>query len=183
MLGSFAGKLLVASPQLLDTNFGRSVVLVCIHDENGAFGLVLNRPLPVAVPDALPEWAGHTSDPAVIFGGGPVEPTRVNGLGFSRSTPGGDWKPVTHGIGLVDLARGPEDVSRQVDRLRLFVGYAGWGSSQLEAEVARNDWFVVEAHSNDPFSLAPQDLWRDVLRRQADPLVMYSTFPSDLSAN
>ena len=183
MLGSFAGKLLVASPRLRDTNFSRSVVLICAHDENGAFGLVLNRPLPVPVPDALPDWAGHTSDPAVIFGGGPVEPMLVNGLGYSRTSPGGDWKPVTRGLGLVDLARGPEGVAREVEHLRLFIGYAGWGPSQLEAEVARDDWFVVGAHSGDPFSLAPQDLWRNVLRRQADPLVMYSTFPADLSAN
>lgn len=183
MLGSFAGKLLVASPRLLDTNFSRTVVLVCLHDENGAFGLVLNRPLPVAVPDALPDWAGHTSDPAVIFGGGPVEPMVVNGLGLSRTRPGGDWKPVTRGIGLVDLARGPEAVADEVERLRLFVGYAGWAPNQLEAEVARDDWFVVDAHSSDPFTLAPQGLWRDVLRRQPDPLVMYSTFPTDVSAN
>ena len=183
MLGSFAGKLLVAGPQLLDPNFGRTVILVCVHDEHGAFGLVLNRPLPVPVPDALPDWAGHTSEPAVIFGGGPVEPMLVNGLGYSRTSRGSDWKPVTRGLGLVDLARGPEGVGRDVERLRLFVGYAGWGPSQLEAEVARDDWLVVEAHSTDPFSLTPQALWRDVLRRQADPLVMYSTFPADLSAN
>jgi len=183
MLGSFAGKLLVASPRLLDTNFSRSVVLVCVHDENGAFGLVLNRPLPVRVPDALPDWAGHTSEPAVIFGGGPVEPALVNGLGFSRANPGGAWKPVVRGIGIVDLAQGPEGVAPSVERLRLFVGYAGWGASQLEAEVARDDWFVVDAHPGDPFTLAPQGLWRDVLRRQADPLVMYSTFPADVSAN
>lgn len=183
MLGSFAGQLLVASPQLLDSNFGRSVVLVCMHDENGAFGLMLNRPLPMSVEDALPAWAERVSEPPVFFGGGPVETTVVSALGFSRVAPEEGWTPVARGIGLVDLARGPEGIATAVERLRLFVGYAGWAASQLEAEVARGDWFVVGAHSGDPFSLAPQHLWRDVLRRQPDPLVMYSTFPLDPSVN
>ena len=181
MLGSFAGKLLVASPQLLDTIFSRSVVLVCVHDENGAFGLVLNRPLPVGVPEALPDWAERASEPAVMFAGGPVQPTLVSGLGFSRTARGDDWTPVTRGVGLVDLAR--EEIATGIERLRLFAGYAGWGAGQLENEVVREDWFVVEARSDDAFSLAPEGLWRDVLRRQLDPLVMYSTFPADPLSN
>ncbi len=183
MLGSFAGKLLLASPQLLDPNFRRSVVLVCVHDENGALGLVLNRPLPVSVPDALPDWGDHASEPAVMFAGGPVEPSLVNGLGFSRGTMGAEWTPVSRGVGLIDLSRGPDAVAAEVERLRLFVGYSGWGPSQLEAEVMRDDWFVVEPFAGDAFTLEPHDLWRDVLRRQPDPLVMYSTFPLDVSSN
>src|SRR5690606_27818234 len=84
MSESYAGKLLVAGPDLLDPNFARSVVLICLHDDAGAFGLVLNRPLAAAVVDHLPAWAEWASHPASLFSGGPVDPTAVVGLGRTR---------------------------------------------------------------------------------------------------
>lgn len=179
------GNLLVSAPQLTDPNFHRTVVLVVEHDDDGSVGLVLNRPATTEVAAVLPQWAqsGLLADPPVVFVGGPVSPdaaigvARLGGLA-PRSSPAlvGDH-------GLVDLAAGPDEQSRIVQRLRVFVGYAGWGPGQLQAERRSGAWFVVPAHDSDVLSPEPQELWRRVLRRQPGHLQMLASFPVDLAAN
>lgn len=181
---ALSGRLLVATPLLEDGNFRRAVVLVCSHDQTGAFGVILNRPLDELVEAHLPRWAGRSAPPRVLFGGGPVETNRVIALGRRRSegeTPG--WAHVAPGIGLLDLGIPPEELAPGVDAIRLFAGYAGWGSGQLEHEIEQDSWFVVDAFPRDVFAAEPRDLWRTVLRRQASPLAIYATFPEDTALN
>jgi putative transcriptional regulator len=181
---SFSGRLLVAAPSLLDPNFARTVVLILDHDEDGALGIVLNRPSEVDVADVLPGWEQVTAAPTVLFGGGPVEPTAVIGLGRARGAPPEDgWEPITGRIRAVDPTEDPSLTAIDVDVVRLFAGYAGWGPGQLEAELDDDAWFVLDPRDDDPFSDQPDRLWHRVFERQGGELRLLATFPADPSLN
>ena len=184
MPDALAGRLLVATPLLEDPNFRRTVVLVCSHDPGGAFGVILNRPMDELVEAHLPRWASRSAVPPVLFGGGPVDTNRV--IALARNQWGGEtvgWTRVAPEVGLLDLGIPPEDLAPGVEAVRLFAGYAGWGEGQLEQEIARDSWFVVEAVPRDVFTDEPRRLWHDVLRRQPGPLALYATFPEDTNLN
>ncbi len=180
---SVRGRLLVATPQLTDPNFSRTVVLIVEHDRDGAFGVVVNRPTDTKVADALGSWADVASTPAVVFRGGPVGLDQAIGLGMrDGATPGPGWAPLLGGLGCVDLGAGPGAPTFQ--RLRVFVGSSGWGSGQLEREIEEGSWFVVDAEPEaDVFSALPARLWAEVLRRQPGRTAWFANAPEDLSAN
>ena len=186
------GQLLVATPDLQDLNFSRTVVLVLEHSPEGALGVVLNRPSDTPLRDALPEWSLLSPEPSVVFFGGPVQPESAIALGRRAGTgeggtegtdEGSGFAALFGGLGTVDLERAPEDVGEPVDRVRVFAGYAGWGPGQLEGELEANGWFVVDADRTDAWSSDPESLWRTVLRRQRGPLRVFANFPADPSSN
>lgn len=178
------GRLLVATPVLGDPNFDRTVVLVLEHSDEGAVGLVLNRPSETAVGEPLPEWDEVAASPSVIFVGGPVAQTAVIGLArHGGSEPIEGWRPLGAGVGIVDLAGRPDEVASSIEDLRLFAGYAGWGHLQLEAEIDAGAWWVVDAMPYDACHPHPERLWSTVLGRQPGRLAMYANFPEDPSAN
>lgn len=183
---SLRGKLLVATPKLLDPNFVRTVVLLCFHDENGAFGLVLNRPLDhVPLSDHLPEWSEAAADPAVVFSGGPVEPSHAFGLAKLRAgatPPSHGWVEILPGVGIVELSN-PGPVLPLLRAVRVYAGYAGWSGGQLEAEIAEGAWFVVAPNGDDIFTSEPEQLWRTVLLRQPGQLAMFAWAPLDPRVN
>jgi len=185
MAESLAGKLLVASPVLTDPNFARSVIFMCMHDELSALGLVLNRPLDVApLHDLLPQWAASAGNHAVLFRGGPVEPGSA--LALARPQEGvalPNWTEVTQRTGLFDLGQDVDAVAPQLGSLRVFTGYAGWAAGQLEGELSQKAWFVVDPMPGDVFSERPEELWRDVLRRQGGDLALVALYPEDASLN
>ena len=183
---SLAGQLLVASPVLEDPNFARTVVLLLEHTEDGALGLVLNRPSATSVANALPQWLSHTAEPAQVFVGGPVEPQAAICLAESDTgaAPEG-WQvldAVAPTIGVLDLGTDPSAVDGRL-LLRIFAGYAGWSAAQLETEISMGGWYVVGARPSDVLTPEPRDLWRDVLRRQGGNLALVSTFPTDPRLN
>jgi putative transcriptional regulator len=182
---SLTGKLLVASPALQDGNFAWSVVYLCAHSDQGAFGLIINRPIEGApVGEHLPHWMEHVNRPAVLFQGGPVEASAAFGLSRLQGVaPPEGWLAVTEGIGLIDLSLDAGAIAGSLDGLRLFSGYSGWGPGQLEGEIEQEAWFVVEAAPADLFSDEPESLWRQVLRRQPGKLALFAYFPRDPSAN
>jgi putative transcriptional regulator len=187
MSESLRGKLLVASPQLTDGVFDRTVVFVIEHGDLGAVGVVLNRPGDTEVSHPLPTWWDRAGPPPVVFVGGPMRPRAVICLGLA-SVPAEEivedagFQPVFDELGVVDLSRDPETVP--VARLRVFAGHAGWVPGQLEAEVEAGGWFVCEATVMDAVSPEPEDLWSEVLRRQPDPaLVRLANYPPDPSLN
>jgi putative transcriptional regulator len=194
LAGTLTGRLLVATPALGNSNFERAVVLVLDHDEDGALGVVINRPTPVDVSEVLPVWQPLTTEPGVLFQGGPVALDSALGLalvpGEGEDEPLG-WRRVVDRIGLVDLDVPPEVLAAEVSRLRIFAGYAGWGAGQLEDELAEGAWYVVDARLGgagpddvgDPFTEEPEELWRAVLRRQGGDLAMVSTYLDDPSLN
>ena len=178
------GRLLVATPVLGDPNFERTVVLVLEHADEGAVGLVLNRPSETEVCEPLPGWDEVTASPSVIFVGGPVEQKAVIGLARRGAADAEDgWRPLVGGVGIVDLGRGPDDLVPAIEDLRLFAGYAGWGAGQLEDEIEVGAWWVVDAEPDDACSRRPERLWTTVLRRQPPRLALYADFPADPSVN
>ena len=171
---SLTGFLLVASPTLGDLNFAGAVVFLIHHDDPGAVGVILNRPTTLAV-ERLPQWWTIAGP---VHAGGPVEPEIAIGLADSDAGQGG-WEQVADSVWLADLEAAPETVPR----IRVFSGYAGWGSGQLEAEIARGDWIVAEAELEDVFTDDPSGLWRRVLARQSDPIRLLASYPTDPSLN
>ena len=178
------GRLLVATPALLDPNFARSVVLICQQHDDGALGVILNRPLEADLADHFPEWQHLASRPPHIFEGGPVQREIAVAVGrHDADETGAGWTEVSAELGLLDLNRHPADLWGELHALRIFSGYAGWSAHQLEGEIAEHAWFVVDAVPSDPFSEEPDRLWEQVLRRQQGPFSMYATFPPDPGLN
>lgn len=191
---TLTGSLLVATPLLEDPNFRRAVVFVVDDDpDEGTLGVIVNRPLELAVGEVLVDWSGFATEPAVMFSGGPVG----TGAGLALGMPGGDhtplgWRPLegaphegsrVDGLGVVDLDTPPEILGDALGRLRVFAGYAGWGAGQLAGEISEGAWYVVPAVTDDVFSAAPDSLWPRVLRRQGGDLALVSTFPDDPTLN
>lgn len=175
VMESHAGKLLVATPLLIDPHFWRTVIFMLQHDEDGTVGIVLNRPTPELVADHLPQWVGDERKRQRVFYGGPVEPEMAIALG-----PGMDGDPTAlPGVTLVDLSTGPPD---DPTRIRVYSGYAGWGAGQLESEMAEGSWYLVQASPDDPFD-RPEGQWARILRRQNGYLSLVSTFPDDVGLN
>ena len=142
----------------------------------------LNHAIPVG--EVLTPWQDVTSEPGVLFQGGPVELNAALALGVLRgeeNPPG--WQPLSGSLGIVDLDRSPEEFLGRLTALRVYAGYAGWASEQLDGEIAEGSWHVVPGLETDPFTRTPDRLWADVLRRQPPPLSMLATLPADASLN
>jgi putative transcriptional regulator len=183
--GLLQGKLLVAQPSLIDPNFSRTAIFLLAHSEQGALGLVLNRPsvTPLGVP--LPEWEGLASGPAVVFVGGPVSEGTIclARVKPEIGVPGSSYLPLEGALGTLDLEAGADVVAPWVDRLRVFAGYAGWSPGQLEDEIAEGAWWALSAQEDDIFDPRPTSLWKRALRRQGNRLALVSALPPDPSLN
>lgn len=175
---SLSGQLLVSRPAVHADAFDGTITLLLEHNEEGALGLILNRPSELLVEDAFPTWAALSADPGVVFAGGPVERNSLIALG---ATPEADGELV-FGLHTLDLDR-RADAELPVDRVRIFAGYAGWGAGQLEGEIANDAWWVVDGLVTDLFTADPLDLWASVLRRNGGELAWFAHFPEDPSLN
>lgn len=180
-MDSLQGQLLVASPGLLDPNFRRTVVLVTEHTDEGAAGLVLNRPSPAQVVDLVPQLEPLVDDGEAVWVGGPVQSDAVLVLG-EFFDPDDAAVPLFGALGFPALDE-PEDVAAMTARRRVFAGYAGWGAGQLENELGRDDWIVEPSRADDAFTDAPGELWADVLRRKGGIYELVARIPEDPSVN
>ena len=179
----YPGWLLVASPTLLDPNFYRSVVLLMAHNDEGAIGVVLDRPLELAASDYVEDWELMLTPPSRVYEGGPVQ--RETAVGVARRTGFGasdSWEPVLGSLGFIDLSLSPNEFPG-VEDLRVFSGYAGWGPDQLDLEIALGSWFPVQAMIDDVFDPVPHTLWPRVLKRQDSGLALYANYPDDPRSN
>lgn len=182
MIESLRGQFLIAGATLPDPNFARTVVLICEHTDAGALGLVLNRPGEIVVGDAAVELAVIAGDDAMIDIGGPVQPDALLVLGeFDDASYAG--LPVIDSVGLMGEASEIEDLVDVTRRVRVFAGYAGWGPGQLDAELARDDWFVAPAGVDDIFDTDADELWRRVLERKGGHFALVARMPIDPSVN
>ena len=180
------GRLLVATPALVDPNFAHTVVLILDHDEDGTIGVVLNRPSSVTVGSVLPDWSVSVDPPEVLFEGGPVSTDAALAVACVPQTEEPDpigFRRLFGVTGIIDLDTPPEVLAPAVTRLRVFAGYSGWGSGQLAGEIAEGSWYVVDSTTHDIFDAAPGQLWSAVLRRQPGELAWVSTKPVDPSLN
>lgn len=179
---SLAGKFLIAGPTLLDPNFARSVVLVIRHDDEGAFGLVINRPIPnvtvaAALSEALPA-ASESEEP--IYAGGPCQ-----GVAFilhTDPTIGGEEAP--GGVYATTDREAIENLlQNQAEPFKLFASYSGWGAGQLENELTEGSWVVSPASQAEIFSIDPH-LWSRLhTRAQLSKFVPLERIPDDPSVN
>jgi len=201
VLSPAAHRLLVAGPDLEDKHFRRTVVYLLEHNEQGSVGIVLNRPynhptVTRTVAELLPMWQAAVNDPAVIFGGGPVEQSATRCLArITDAAAGVDgpdaelgldlprFMPLGNHLAWVDLLAGPERYLGYAVNFRIFAGCAGWGPGQLTDEIAAGGWLVLESAPEDIFSAEPDTLWSGVLRRQPVPLAWLSTYPPNVMLN
>jgi putative transcriptional regulator len=178
---SLQGQLLIAAPSLLDPNFRRSVVLIAQHTEEGAMGLVLNRPSETTVFDAVPPLTSLAGNDAIVWSGGPVEPGGVIVLA-EFDDPFASAELIFGDVGFMSAESDPDEVALATRRARVFAGYAGWSAGQLELEMAEESWFTENAIEDDVFSL-DGDLWSVVLQRKGGPYALLSKMPPDPSLN
>ena len=178
---SFTGRLLVAMPGMGDPRFEGSVVYLCAHSEEGALGLIVNKPTPeIRFKDLLEqlgiETGGAMRDIRVHFGG-PVEKAR----GFVLHSPDYSAGEATLGVDAAASMTASMDVLQAIadgegpEASMLALGYAGWGPGQLEEEIAQNGWLIAPARSDILFGRANEHKWTAALKQLGiDPLLLSS---------
>jgi putative transcriptional regulator len=174
---SLAPSFLLSMPQLIDPNFKQTVVLLCRHNEDGAFGLVVNRPLTTSGRVVINLDPPVTTDRELqLWVGGPVEPER-SWILVGRSV-AGKKADYTEGIRVTDdlmLSTSPDLLRRLLDptppaNARLIVGYSGWRPGQLEAELEASAWLMSDVDRNLIFNTPADRMWETAIRRLgADP--------------
>jgi putative transcriptional regulator len=181
-MDSARGQLLIAGPSLLDPNFWRTVVLVIEHTDEGALGLVLNRPSETSVGEAVPQLESLVDLGEQLFIGGPVQPSSVIVLGEFED-PSDAALLAFDDVGVLGTGGSPDDASVGLRRGRAFVGHAGWGPSQLDDEIERGDWILEPAKLEDAFSTEARLLWSEVLTRKGGSYALVARMPADPSMN
>lgn len=174
------GVILIANESLRDPRFAQSVIFIIEYSEYGAAGVILNRPTVVRVIDAIPLLSEHLNQPdKIMYFGGPVGADSAQVL-----VTGGP--PIEGADRVIDGVYAVNRMSNLVEhfddetfeaRTRFYGGYAGWGPGQLEAEVSRNDWKVIDGDADTVFSNTVENLWKDLhgqfsglwVRRQSRP--------------
>lgn len=175
MSDSLAPALLLSMPQLQDPNFARTVVLLCEHAADGAFGLVLNRPTDVAAANAVHlEPAIEGGNGLKLWIGGPVEPER-GWIIVDREPVGVESRQIVEGV---YLSSSPLVLRRVLEaeprpRARVLAGYAGWGPGQLDDELSESSWLIADVQPDLIFDVEPALMWETAIRRLgADPTTL-----------
>ncbi len=179
---SARGQLLIAGPSLLDPNFWRTVVLVVEHNDDGALGLVLNRPSETTIGEAVDELDELVGSDELLHIGGPVQPSAVIVLAQFED-PGEAALTAFDDVGVLGTTSSPGELSVGVRQARAFVGHAGWGPGQLDAELERDDWILEPARLDDAFAAEPRGLWNNVLTRKGGSYALVARMPADPSSN
>ena len=169
---SLAPALLLSMPQLLDPNFVKTVVLLCRHSEEGAFGLVVNRPAVMSGRLTIGSAPGSSFEGELpVWVGGPVDPQRTWVL--VAEAPGARAKEDAGVLRITDdlhLSASPDLLVAMFtptppERARLVVGYSGWSPGQLEVELQESSWLLSEVDARLIFETAPEDMWEAAIRR------------------
>lgn len=182
MINSCKGKLLISTPDISGDVFSRSVVLVIEHDENGAFGLILNKKLK-NIHAGFHEFIGFN---AVVYEGGPVEHDKVffiiKGKPFTENymeIDGGFY--FTGDIQLVFEALSDGKLSKE--DVKIFCGYSGWSSHQLESELSYKIWTVIDSYNFDYTASDQHNLWKSIMQNLGGNYLLWANSPEDISMN
>jgi putative transcriptional regulator len=177
------GQLLLDSGQLRGSFFQRTVILICQHDSDGAFGLVLNRTTGKKVGDLVLADLPEVLKECPLFLGGPVQPSALSYLHADAFLPDANVLPnLSLGHSLDALTEIGESFS-QGRKVKLFAGYAGWSPGQLEDEMERDAWLTHPASIDLVFDNEPAQLWQRILRQKGWKYKLLSESPEDLSLN
>ena len=164
---SLRGKLLVAARRLPDPNFGNAVILLADFNDDGAVGLVVNRRSDVTVARVFPHLTPTLASAGQAFLGGPVEKTRPMVLLRASASPA-EARRVLDGVYLLTAREAIESAvtsSTSPGHLRVYLGYAGWGPGQLEAETAEGVWHVLAGDADAVFDPDPASTWQRQIAR------------------
>ncbi len=176
---TFAGQLLVAHPGLRDPNFKRTVILMSVHNTDGAMGVVLNRPLDKQLGELNAEFAFGPLAGVPLYGGGPVEPEQLIIVSWQ-------WLQEEHAFQLhfgIDPEKAAEMVGAPGVTLRAFLGYSGWGEGQLESELKHDTWLITPAEAGQLEQSQGIALWRSILGSLDPELKLLADEPEDPSVN
>jgi putative transcriptional regulator len=176
---SMAGSLLLAHPAMSDPNFHRTVVLLSAHSEDGAMGLVLNRPMGKRLGELNAEFAASPLAKVPIYRGGPVQTEQLI-LAAWKPDPMGDGFKLYFGI---DVSRAEALKDEDGVRLRAFLGYSGWTKGQLENELLHNTWVVTPVNAELIDREEGQGLWRAILGGLSPEWKLLSGEPEDPALN
>ena len=177
------GQLLLDSGQLGGSFFQRTVVLICQHDAEGAFGLVLNRATGNKVGEMVVAELPESLKACPLFLGGPVQPSALSYLHSDAFVPDGNVMPnLSLGHSLDTLIEIGESFSPN-RKIRLFAGYAGWSPGQLEGEMKRQAWLTHPASLDLVFDSDPDKLWKKILNQKGWQYKLLAQMPEDLSRN
>ena len=180
---SLKGELILDQGKLHGSFFHRAVILICEHNEEGAFGLVLNRSTANKVGDALVAKLPQTFKEETLYLGGPVQPQALSFLHHDVYLPEANVMPnlsLGHSLdALMDLG----DSFSSTRKIRMFAGYAGWSPGQLEDEMKRKAWLTHPASLELVFETDPAKLWQNILRTKGGKYILLAQMPEDLSMN
>jgi putative transcriptional regulator len=180
---SLKGQLILDKGKLRGSFFHRTVILVCQHDSEGAFGLVLNRSTNNKVGDAVVANLPDTIKEETLYLGGPVQPQALSFLHNDVYLPDASVMPnLNLGHSLDGLMEIGESFSA-TQRVKIFAGYAGWSPGQLEDEMKRDTWLTHPASVDLVFSTKPENLWQVILREKGWKYKLISEAPEDPSWN
>lgn len=162
------GVFLFAAPKLSDPHFLHSVVLLVTYGKEGALGVIINRPTDIPLDEALPKMEGIEGLSQPLFLGGPVNRNFLLALFRSDKQPEGAQKVFSdvyftgdrEALGDALLNRGPKRA------VRVYAGYAGWGPGQLDREVGRGDWIIMDADQETVFSEDPPEIWPALFEKE-----------------
>ncbi|MDG1278695.1 MAG: YqgE/AlgH family protein [Algoriphagus sp.] len=178
------GNLLISEPFLQDENFVRSVVLLCEHNEEGSFGLVVNKPSILKLGELLEELEFLDKE---VFVGGPVEQNTLHFIYFGEKQLegsvslgadlwwGGDFEMLLEKLRIGSI---------NVENVRFFLGYSGWGSGQLSDELSEDTWIVCQENLEiGNFDYTPEELWRNLLKNMGGEFKVIANYPLDPRLN
>ena len=180
----FKGKLLLDGGDLVGSFFHRSVVLICEHNAEGAFGLVLNRSAGSKIGEVIVADLPEMLKESPLFLGGPVQPNALSFLHADNFIPDANVFPnLDLGHSLDDLMDIGESFSPE-KKVKMFAGYAGWSPGQLENEMKRKSWLTFPASLELVFDTPPEQLWQKILKSKGGwRNKLLSQMPDDLSLN
>jgi putative transcriptional regulator len=180
---SLKGQLLLDGGKLGGSFFHRTVVLVCQHDEEGAFGLVLNRPTATKIGEAVVADLPDVLKEQTLYLGGPVQTSALSYLHSDIFLPNASVMPnleLGHSLDtLIELAQS----NSPTQKVKVFAGYAGWSPGQLDEEMRRKAWLTHPATLDLVFTEEPEKLWAAILRAKGPEYLLLAQTPEDPSWN
>jgi putative transcriptional regulator len=176
---SLAGSLLVAHPNMRDPNFRRSVLFISAHDaQDGALGIILNRPLDKQVSDLVNETPPEGLADVPVFLGGPVGKNQLMFAAFEWEA--NEQLRLNHNVGATEAS---ERLDENPGSIRAFVGYAGWSAGQLEAEMQQNAWILQRPNKSSLAQNRLPKLWFEIMNGLGPWFKMLAAAPDDPSLN
>lgn len=178
------GSFLIASPDIDSGIYFRAVILICEHTPSGSFGLIINKPLDIVLPEDLIDLKNQANPRVAIRAGGTIQPNQMMLLHSAESLADQALK-ICEGIFLGGDLRFLQDSINDPNgpALRLCFGYTGWNSGQLEREFMSGNWFLAPGNAHHVFETPPEKVWQTILREMGGKYAAFSMIPEDLSLN